>query len=104
MEFVSWCRIENKSALAQIMAWYWSGDKPLFEPMVTYLTDALIRHTTFYIHDDIRAHMKCHILFQIIILHAVLKNIFLNALNYDDTSSAWRALSQDGLCVHTVFG
>ena len=37
--------INNKSTLFQIMAWCWSGDKPLSEPMLVYLTDTYICHS-----------------------------------------------------------
>ena len=36
--------IDNKSALIQVMAWHWSGDKPLPEPMLTQLSDPYIQH------------------------------------------------------------
>ena len=35
--------INNKSALVQVMAWRRSGDNPLSEPMLVYLTDAYKR-------------------------------------------------------------
>ena len=38
------CPIDNKSALVQVMAWRWSGDKPLPEPRMTQFTDAYMRH------------------------------------------------------------
>ena len=31
--------IDNKSVLAQAMAWHWTGTKPLPEPIMTYFTD-----------------------------------------------------------------
>ena len=37
--------VSNKSTLVQIMAWRWSGDKPLSEPMMVCLTDAYMRHS-----------------------------------------------------------
>ena len=36
--------INNKSALARVMAWRWTGDKPLPEPMMTQFTDAYMQH------------------------------------------------------------
>ena len=36
--------IDNKSALAQIMAWHRTGDKPLPEPTMTQFIDAYMRH------------------------------------------------------------
>ena len=36
--------IDNKQALAQVMAWRRTGDKPLSEPMLTRFTDAYMRH------------------------------------------------------------
>ena len=33
LKFVTWGPINNVSALVQIMAWRWPGDKPLSEPM-----------------------------------------------------------------------
>ena len=35
----------NKSALVQMMALRWSGDKPLSEPMMGYFTDAHMRRS-----------------------------------------------------------
>ena len=32
--------IDNMSALVQVMAWHWTGDKPLSEPMRTECTEA----------------------------------------------------------------
>ena len=37
--------INNKSILAQIMAWHGPGDKPLTEPMMAYLTDTYMLHS-----------------------------------------------------------
>ena len=36
--------IDNIPELFQIMAWRWSDDKPLSEPMLTQFTDAYMRH------------------------------------------------------------
>ena len=36
---------DNKSARVQIMAWFRTGDKPLFEPTMALFTDAYIRHS-----------------------------------------------------------
>ena len=44
LKFVPMSLIDNKTALVQIMAWRRTGDKPLPEPMLAKLTDALIRH------------------------------------------------------------
>ena len=38
--------IDNKTALVQIMAWCWIGDKPLPEPQVTQFNDAYMHHST----------------------------------------------------------
>ena len=35
---------DNKPSLVQVMAWRWTGDKPLPEPMITQFTDAYMRH------------------------------------------------------------
>ena len=35
LKFVPKGPINNKSALVQVMAWCWTGDKPLTEPMLT---------------------------------------------------------------------
>ena len=37
LKFVPKCPINNISALVQIMAWYWPGNKPLSEPMMVNL-------------------------------------------------------------------
>ena len=39
---VPWCPIDKKSALVRIMAWCWTSDKPLSEPMMDYFTDAYV--------------------------------------------------------------
>ena len=39
--FVAWGPTENKSALVQIMAWQWSGDKPVPSPMLPMLYYAI---------------------------------------------------------------
>ena len=44
LKFVPKGPIDNKSALAQVMAWRRTGDKPLPEPMLTQFTDAYMRH------------------------------------------------------------
>ena len=44
LKFVHVSRIDNKPALVQVMAWHWTGEKPLSLPMVTQLTVAYIRH------------------------------------------------------------
>ena len=36
--------IDNKPALVQVMAWCWTGNKPLSVPMLTQYTDACIQH------------------------------------------------------------
>ena len=38
--------IDNKPALVQVMAWHWTGGKPLHEPMMAQSIDAYIRHQT----------------------------------------------------------
>ena len=43
LTFVLRSTIDNKSALVQVMACYWTGDKPLPEPMLTQFTDAYMR-------------------------------------------------------------
>ena len=42
MKFVSKGPVE--SALAEVMAWRWSGNKPLSEPMMAWFTDAYTYH------------------------------------------------------------
>ena len=44
LKFVPRSLIDNKPALAQVMAWRRTGDKPLPEPMLTQSTDAYMRH------------------------------------------------------------
>ena len=36
--------IDNKSVSVQVIAWTWTGDKPLSEPMLTELTDIYMWH------------------------------------------------------------
>ena len=40
LKFVLKGPIHNKAALVQVMAWRWTGDKPLPEPMLTQFTDS----------------------------------------------------------------
>ena len=44
VKFVPKGAINNKSALVQVVAWRWTGDKPLPEPELTQFTDAYLRH------------------------------------------------------------
>ena len=44
LKFVPNDPINNIAASVQIMAWCRPGDKPLSEPMMTYSTDAYMRH------------------------------------------------------------
>ena len=44
LKVVSKGPIDNKTALLQVKAWRWSGDKPLPEPMLTQVPDAYMRH------------------------------------------------------------
>ena len=44
LNFVPKGPIYNKPALFQVMAWRWTGDKPLLEAMMTQFIDAYMRH------------------------------------------------------------
>ena len=44
LKFVLHGPMYNKAALIQVMAWYWTGYKPLPEPMLTQFTDAYMWH------------------------------------------------------------
>ena len=44
LKLVLYGLIENMSALVQIMAWFRTGDKPLFDPMMTQFAEAYMRH------------------------------------------------------------
>ena len=44
LKFVPKGPIDYKSALVQVMALHRTGDKPLPEPMLAYLTDAYMLH------------------------------------------------------------
>ena len=44
LKFVPKGSIDNKPALVQVMVWRQIGAKPLFDPMLTQLTDAHMRH------------------------------------------------------------
>ena len=43
LKFVPKGPIDNKAALVQVMAWRWTGNKPLPEPVLTQFTDAYMR-------------------------------------------------------------
>ena len=45
LKFVPKGPIDNYPALVQIIAWRWTGDKTLSEPMLTQLTDTYMRHS-----------------------------------------------------------
>ena len=45
LKFVPMSSIDNRAALVQVMAWRWTGDKPLPEPMMTHFTDTYMRHS-----------------------------------------------------------
>ena len=44
LKFVPRSPIDNKLALVQVVAWRWTGDKPLSEPMLTQFTGTYLRH------------------------------------------------------------
>ena len=44
MEFVPGSPIDDKSALAEAMAWCWTGNKPFPEPMMIKFCNAIWRH------------------------------------------------------------
>ena len=44
LKFVPKGPIDNKSALVQVMAWHWTGDKSLPEAMVVHFIGACMRH------------------------------------------------------------
>ena len=44
LKFVPKGPIDNKSALLRVMAWCWTGDKPLPEPNLTKFADAYMQH------------------------------------------------------------
>ena len=44
LKFVGRSPIDNKPALVQVVAWCWTGYKPLPEPMMTQFTDTYMPH------------------------------------------------------------
>ena len=44
LKFVLKGPINKITALVQIMAWHWPGDKPLPEPMLAQFTDVYMQH------------------------------------------------------------
>ena len=44
LKYIPRGRIDNNTALVQVMAWRRIGDKPLSEPMLTRFSDAYMRH------------------------------------------------------------
>ena len=44
LTFVPEGLIDNTSALVQVLAWHWTGDKPFPEAMMTHLTDQYMWH------------------------------------------------------------
>ena len=51
LKFVPRSPIDNRPALIQIMAWHRTGYKPLFELMLTQVTDAYMRHSASLLSD-----------------------------------------------------
>ena len=45
--------MDNKPALVQVMAWCWTRDKPLPEPMMTQFTEAYKHHKGEMINEKI---------------------------------------------------
>ena len=45
LKFVPKGPSSNIPALFQVMAWRWSGDKPLYGPMMALFVDAYMRHS-----------------------------------------------------------
>ena len=45
LKYVTWGQIDNMAALVEIMAWRWTGAKPLSEPMMVYCIDAYVQHS-----------------------------------------------------------
>ena len=44
LKFVPKCPTDYEPVLVQVMAWRWTSDKPISEPMVTQFADAYMRH------------------------------------------------------------
>ena len=44
LKYVLRSPIDNKPALVQVMAWHWTGNKPLPEPMLTQLIHTYMQH------------------------------------------------------------
>ena len=45
LKHVTYSLIDNIAALVQVMAWRWTGDKPLSEAVVVCFTDAYVHHS-----------------------------------------------------------
>ena len=45
LKFIPMGPIDNIPALVQVMAWHQSGNKPLSEPMMVFLTDSYMHHS-----------------------------------------------------------
>ena len=44
LKFIPKGPIDNLEALVQVMAWCWTAEKPLPEPMLAQFTDAQMQH------------------------------------------------------------
>ena len=44
LKFIPKGEIDNKAALVHVMAWHWTGNKPLPESMLIQFTDAYTWH------------------------------------------------------------
>ena len=44
LKFVPRSQVENTPAVLQVMAWHWTGNKPLHETNMTQFTDAYVQY------------------------------------------------------------
>ena len=60
------------------MAWHWTGDKPLSEPMMTQFNDTYMRHLVSWI----KSSTKCTAGQTICIIHGIFYNNFVTRCTY----------------------
>ena len=83
LKFVSKGPFNNKPASIQVMAWCWTGDEPLSEPMMAKFTDAYIYWLFFYLFSFIHIFFVDCILNKTMGYNLLTKPLFLIKLSWD---------------------
>ena len=90
MKFVPVSVIDNKSALVQVMAWGWTGDKPLSELIITKFNDTCTHHKASHIETETKWPPFRRRHFQVHFLECKLLNFKSNFTEIWSLLSNWR--------------